>query len=245
MIGGDWVDGADGGYEIVNPATEEVVGIAPEASEAQALDAARAAQEAFPAWSQTSPDERANLLQAVADAMRDKFDDLLPLVIAETGCTATVGKQMQVPQARVRFETYSRLAHESNVIPLPPMEMPATALAPGGLMGAIARRQPVGAVARDHAVQLPGREHGGQARARARDGQHRRGAARVAEPARGHRARAHHARGRVPAGRRQRRDRLDSRSPARRSSRRATSTWSRSPVRPASACASARSAAAR
>jgi len=79
--------------------------------------------------------------------MRDKFDDLLPLVIAETGCTATVGKQMQVPQARVRFETYSRMAYESNVIPLPPMEMPATALAPGGLMGAIARRQPVGAVA--------------------------------------------------------------------------------------------------
>ena len=33
------------------------------------------------------------------------------------------------------------------MIPLPPMEMPATALAPGGLMGAIARRQPVGAVA--------------------------------------------------------------------------------------------------
>src|SRR5436309_7466847 len=54
---------------------------------------------------------------------------------------------MQVPQAGVRFQTYSRMAHESNVIPLPPMEMPATALAPGGLMGAIARRQPVGAVA--------------------------------------------------------------------------------------------------
>jgi acyl-CoA reductase-like NAD-dependent aldehyde dehydrogenase len=147
LIGGEWVDGADGGYEIVNPATEEVVGIAPEASEGQALDAARAAQEAFPAWSQTSPEVRANLLQKVADAMRDEFDDLLPLVIAETGCTATVGKQMQVPQARVRFETYARLAHESNVIPLAPMEMPATALAPGGLMGAIARRQPVGAVA--------------------------------------------------------------------------------------------------
>ena len=147
LIGGDWVDGADGGYEIVNPATEEVIGIAPEASEAQALDAARAAQDAFPAWSQTSPEVRANLLQAVADAMRDKFDALLPLVIAETGCTAVVGKQMQVPQARVRFETYSRMAYDSNVIPLPPMEMPATALAPGGLMGAIARRQPVGAVA--------------------------------------------------------------------------------------------------
>jgi acyl-CoA reductase-like NAD-dependent aldehyde dehydrogenase len=147
LIGGEWIDGADGGYEVVNPATEEVVGVAPEASERQALDAARAAQEAFPAWSQTSPDVRAELLQKTADAMRDRFDTLLPLVIAETGCTATVGKQMQVPQARVRFETYARLAHESPVIPLAPMEMPATALAPGGLMGAIARRQPVGAVA--------------------------------------------------------------------------------------------------
>src|SRR3954447_12034939 len=147
LIGGEWVDGADGGYEIVNPATEEVIGFAPEASEAQAVDAARAAQEAFPAWSQTAPSVRAELLQKTADAMRDHFDELLPLVIAETGCTATVGKQMQVPQARVRFETYSRLARETNVIPLAPMEMPATALAPGGLMGAIARRQPVGAVA--------------------------------------------------------------------------------------------------
>ncbi len=147
LIGGGWANGTDGGYEVTNPATEEVVAVAPEASVAQAQEAARAAQEAFPAWSQTSPDVRAELLQRTADAMKEHFDDLLPLVIAETGCTATVGKQMQVPQARVRFETYARLAHESPVIPLPPMEMPQTALAPGGLMGAMARRQPVGAVA--------------------------------------------------------------------------------------------------
>jgi acyl-CoA reductase-like NAD-dependent aldehyde dehydrogenase len=147
LIGGEWVDGADGGYDVINPATAEVVGVAPEASVAQAEAAARAAQEAFPAWSQTSPDERADLLEKTAKAMRAHFDDLLPVVIAETGCTATVGKQMQVPQAAVRFDTYARYAFESNVIPLPPMEMPQTALAPGGLMGAIARRQPVGAVA--------------------------------------------------------------------------------------------------
>jgi len=147
LIGGAWVDGADGGYEVLNPATEEVVGVAPEASVDQTVAAARAAQDAFPAWSQTSPDDRAELLQKTADAMKERFDDLLPVVIAETGCTAVVGKQMQVPQARIRFETYARLSHESPVIPLAPMEMPATALAPGGLMGAIARRQPVGAVA--------------------------------------------------------------------------------------------------
>ena len=108
LIGGEWVDGADGGYDVVNPATEAVVGIAPEASVQQAEDAARAAQEAFPAWSQTSPDVRADLLQKTADAMREHFDDLLPFVIAETGCTAVVGKQMQVPQARGAVRHLSR-----------------------------------------------------------------------------------------------------------------------------------------
>jgi acyl-CoA reductase-like NAD-dependent aldehyde dehydrogenase len=147
LIGGEWVDGADGGYDIVNPATEDVVDIAPEASVAQAQDAARAARAAFDGWSQTKPERRADLLAKTATAIKGRFDDLLPLVIAETGCTATVGKQMQVPTAWSRFETYAKLAVESQDIPLPPGEMPATALAPGGLMGAIVRRAPVGVVA--------------------------------------------------------------------------------------------------
>ncbi|MDZ4827826.1 MAG: aldehyde dehydrogenase family protein [Actinomycetota bacterium] len=147
LIGGDLVDGADGGYDVVNPATEEVVGIAPEASVAQAHDAARAARDAFDSWSRTTPEERAALLAKSAELMKARFDDLLPLVIAETGCTATVGKQMQVPTAWTRFETYARYALEPNTIPLPPQQMPATALAPGGLMGAVVRRAPVGVVA--------------------------------------------------------------------------------------------------
>ena len=147
LIGGEWVDGADGGYDVINPATEEIVGVAPEASAAQALDAARAAQAAFPDWSQTTPEFRADLLAKAGAAIKGHYKDLLPTVIAETGCTATVGKQMQVPTAWTRFETYARLALDPTVIPLPPQEMPGTALAPGGLMGAIARRQPIGAVA--------------------------------------------------------------------------------------------------
>jgi acyl-CoA reductase-like NAD-dependent aldehyde dehydrogenase len=147
LVGGEWVDGADGGYEVVNPATEEVVGVAPEASVAQARDAARAAREAFGSWSRTTPEQRAELLGAAASAIQARYEELLPLVIAETGCTAVVGKQMQVPTAWTRFSTYARLALEPNVVPLPPQEMPATPLAPGGLMGAVVRRAPVGVVA--------------------------------------------------------------------------------------------------
>lgn len=147
LIGGDWVAGGDGAYPIVNPATEEVVAEAPEASADQARAAAAAAAEAFPAWSATKPEERAALLQAAADALKARVPDLVPLVIAETGCTLNVGRTMQVPQAATRFERYARGALEPSVIPLPPQEMPATALAPGGVMGALARRAPVGVVA--------------------------------------------------------------------------------------------------
>jgi len=147
LIGGSWVEGAEGTYTVVNPATEEEVGGAPEASAAQALDAARAARDAFDAWSRTTPEERANLLDAAGKALLARRDELVPLVIAETGCTATVGKSMQVPQAAVRFQRYARGAFEPTILPLPPQEVTATPLAPGGLIGALARRQPVGVVA--------------------------------------------------------------------------------------------------
>ena len=55
LIGGAWVDAGDGGYDIVNPATEEVVGEAPNASVADAEAACAAAAEAFPAWSPDQP----------------------------------------------------------------------------------------------------------------------------------------------------------------------------------------------
>ena len=59
LIGGELVGGTAGTAPIVNPATEEVVAEAPEASVAQAQDAARAAQEAFPTWAATPAEERA------------------------------------------------------------------------------------------------------------------------------------------------------------------------------------------
>ena len=147
LIDGDWVEGGDGAYPVVNPATEEIVAEAPEASVEQARAAAAAARAAFPAWSRTRPAERAALLHAAADELTKRVPDLVPLVIEETGATSMVAKTMQVPTAAARFERYAAGAMEPSVIPLPPQEMPSTALAPGGLMGALARRAPIGVVA--------------------------------------------------------------------------------------------------
>lgn len=147
LIGGEWVEGAGGTYPVVNPATEQVVGEAPEASVQQALDAARAAHEAFPAWSRTPAAERARLLGLVAEKLAARQADLVPLIISETGATAQVGSKMQVPVAIERFQRYAASAGRSIDIPLPPSPMPSTPLAAGGLISGLVARQPVGVVA--------------------------------------------------------------------------------------------------
>ncbi|MGH8277839.1 MAG: aldehyde dehydrogenase family protein, partial [Steroidobacteraceae bacterium] len=86
-------------------------------------------------------------LGAVADKVRERGDDLLPLLIAETGATVSVGSKLQVPVCADRFERYANGALQDLRIPMAPSAVDATPLAPGGLIGAVGLRQPVGVVA--------------------------------------------------------------------------------------------------
>ncbi len=155
LIGGRWVDAGDGTYDVVNPATEEVVGQAPNASVADAEAAAAAARAAFPAWAATPAEHRLALLKEAAAAIRAKNDELVPLVIAETGATASVGSRMQVPISADRFDRYSRDIRHVQESMLPPVATTATPLAPGGLVSALAYRQPVGVVAAIASYNFP------------------------------------------------------------------------------------------
>ncbi len=147
LIGGKWVDASDGTYEIVNPATEGVVGLAPNASADDAAAAAAAAKEAQPGWASWSQDDRSALMREAAAAIRAKSSELLPLVIAETGATATVGSRMQVPVAADRFERYARDPRAVLQTPFVPQTAQATPLAPGGIISAMVNRQAMGVVA--------------------------------------------------------------------------------------------------
>ncbi len=146
LIGGKWVDASGDAYEVINPATEEVVGLAPQATVADAEAAAAAARDALPGWAATDPDFRLKLMAKAAEAIRAKAADLLPLVIAETGATAAVGSRMQVPVAADRFDRYSRDLRHVAQRALPPQVAQSTPLAPGGLISGLANRAPVGVV---------------------------------------------------------------------------------------------------
>src|SRR4051794_29166678 len=147
LIGGEWRAASGGTYDVVNPSTEEVVGVAPQATREDALEAAKAAKDAFWTWSRTTPQERSDLLRRAGELLAKHNDELVPLVQAETGATQKVASSMQVPVAIGRMQRYAVGALEPNQIPLAPQVMPDTPLAPGGVVGAVVNRAPVGVVA--------------------------------------------------------------------------------------------------
>ncbi|MFJ7066415.1 aldehyde dehydrogenase family protein [Streptomyces sp. NPDC101115] len=146
FIGGEWVEPDGGRYEVVDPATEEVVGYAPEASRAQVYEAAEAAREAFATWSHTKPEERAAILDRAADLMARDAEANTLLARAETGATTATARGMQVAVGSARFRRYARGALEPVEQALPPQINEAGPMGRAGVFGAVAVRRPVGVV---------------------------------------------------------------------------------------------------
>jgi betaine-aldehyde dehydrogenase len=75
FVGGEERDGAQYGNEpILNPATEEEIATAPKSGEEDVNAAVKAAKDAFPGWSSTTPGERALALLRLADAIEEHAD---------------------------------------------------------------------------------------------------------------------------------------------------------------------------
>ncbi|MGP3686736.1 aldehyde dehydrogenase family protein [Streptomyces sp. IBSNAI002] len=146
FIGGEWVEPAGGHYEVVNPADESVVGLAPEASPAQVAEAARAAAEAFGAWSRTRPEERAVILDRAADIIQREYEPWTALAQAETGAPTGIARGMQVGVGVARFRRYARGALEPVEKGLAPQVTEAGPMGKAGILGALEVRQPVGVV---------------------------------------------------------------------------------------------------
>lgn len=145
-IGGEWVEPDGGHYEVVDPADESVVGLAPEASPAQVAEAARAAAEAFGSWSRTRPEERAAILDRAADIMQREFEPWAALAQAETGAPTGIARGMQVGVGVSRFRRYAKGALEPVERGLPPQVTEAGPMGKASVLGALEVRQPVGVV---------------------------------------------------------------------------------------------------
>ncbi|MCZ4606620.1 aldehyde dehydrogenase family protein [Streptomyces sp. Lzd4kr] len=144
FVGGSWVEPDGGHYPVIDPATEETVGGAPEASRDQVLAACAAAREAFGPWSRTAPEERAAVLARAADIIHGHLGPYAELAQAETGATTGTARGMQVGVGAARFRRYARV--EPAEWAVAPQINEAGPMGRAGVMGALAIRQPVGVV---------------------------------------------------------------------------------------------------
>ncbi|MDT0388433.1 aldehyde dehydrogenase family protein [Streptomyces dubilierae] len=145
FVGGSWAEPEGGHYAVVDPATEETVGWAPEASRDQVRAACAAAREAFGPWSRTAPEDRAAILGRAAELIRRDLVAHADVARAETGATTGTARGMQVAVAAARFRRYARV--EPAEWAIPPQINEAGPMGRAGVLGALAVRQPVGVVA--------------------------------------------------------------------------------------------------
>lgn len=123
LIDGRWTDGAGGGtFSVINPATEEVLAEVA-AGNAEDIDrAVKAAERAQKAWGSTTGRERAGLLRAMAEELRQEAADLARLEVLDNGKPLPEA-DWDVADAVGCFELYAQLAEEldarqGEVIPL-------------------------------------------------------------------------------------------------------------------------------
>ncbi len=86
FIGGAWQPARSGErIALINPATEETVGMAAQASHADTEAAIAAAAEGFKVWSRTAPWERARVLRRAALILAERADAVARRVVLECG----------------------------------------------------------------------------------------------------------------------------------------------------------------
>jgi len=87
LIAGEWVDGARASRNINPSDTRDLVGEYAQADAAQARQAIAAAQAAFPAWSQSTPQQRFDILDAAGTEILARRNELGDLLAREEGKT--------------------------------------------------------------------------------------------------------------------------------------------------------------
>ncbi|MFI5952707.1 aldehyde dehydrogenase [Cryptosporangium sp. NPDC051539] len=140
FIGGAWVAPADDTvFDVVSPASEEVVGRVPEASKADVDAAVAAARKAFDEgpWPRMAPDERADAMARLSGIINEKLEDFARTISTEMGSPLQFSRMGQVLAATMALDFYAGLTRETAWEETRP-----------GLLGpTVVRRAPVGVAA--------------------------------------------------------------------------------------------------
>lgn len=138
LIDGEWL-GAEGRQvlEVVNPATEEVLGLLPQATRADLDRALAAAQRAWPLWRAHAPVVRGRILKKAAELLRSRSEQIAVNATREIG-KSIIESRIEVGMAADVLEWYAEEGRRAYGRVLPQR-------APGLRMTVV--KEPVGPVA--------------------------------------------------------------------------------------------------
>src|SRR5438034_818799 len=95
FINGEWVESTGSkSIDVINPATEEVIGQISDGTQEDLERAVAAAKAAFPSFSQTTKGERIQLLNQIADEYEKRKKELIEVTTQELGAPLSVSETM-------------------------------------------------------------------------------------------------------------------------------------------------------
>ncbi len=142
LIDGDWVDTADR-FEIRSPATEELVASVAKGGREHADRAVAAAKAAHEGgrWRRTPPAQRAAVLDAIAQRLTERMDELAALQVLENGTTLRQAGAFPLGFSIAHLQYFAELARGYD------FERPGPLLRVPTLASGVVRREPVGVCA--------------------------------------------------------------------------------------------------
>jgi acyl-CoA reductase-like NAD-dependent aldehyde dehydrogenase len=96
-VGGAWAPSSGSEtIDVIDSTTEEVMARVPSGTAGDVDRAVAAAREAFETWSTTSPEDRAKALDAIADGLAARTEEVAEVISREAGMTKALSKIIQV-----------------------------------------------------------------------------------------------------------------------------------------------------
>lgn len=103
-INGEWVESTGSKIiDVINPATEEVIGQISDGTKEDLDKAVAAARAAFPSFSQTTKEERIELLNRIADEYEKRKDDFVKVITEELGSPLTTSEKTHYNMGLIHF----------------------------------------------------------------------------------------------------------------------------------------------
>ncbi len=113
FINGEWVTPhATATIDVFNPATDEPLGVIPDADAVDVNRAVAAARDAQAAWSATSSAVRADFIERICAGLKARTEALTDLIAADIGMPRKMGRRMQVGLPIQILEVCARHARE-------------------------------------------------------------------------------------------------------------------------------------